>query len=182
MAERKLLGRLYTRGEPRAVRFGGPQSTRTTLCIADMLRDILEDMVAEDTAADGTEPVGWSKSELARQLKMPLSSLSHILKGTRQASLETLERLAALQNSNDPITVLLTHSIYADSRLRDDLESGINPWADLRIRGNTTSDQRERIGRALEAAAAAGGDEEFTQLAELVGKSYAKRPRDSRKR
>lgn len=181
MAERKVIGRNYVKWEPRTVRFGGPKSERTTVCIADVLRDILGEMVAEEPTADGTEPVGWSMSELARQLEMPLSSLSHILKGTRQASLETLERLTALQNS-DPITVLLTHPRYMDTRLRQDLEAGVNPWADLRIRGNTTSDQRERLGRALEAAAASGGVDRMIEMIEILGRTFAERPRDPRKK
>ena len=40
MSERKVVGK-WERNKPRTVRFGPPRDDRTTLCLADMCRDIM---------------------------------------------------------------------------------------------------------------------------------------------
>ncbi len=172
MAERKVLGK-FERGKPRTVRFGPPGDDRTTLCVADVLRDIL-------TGVLESAEIGWCRAEYARQLRMPQSTLNAIVSGTREANLEVLERLAAL-GRQEPLDVFLLHPIFAESRFKEALDAGENPWGDLRIRGNTTDDQRERIGLALEACAAADAVDRLVELIEVFGASMRERP-NSKKR
>jgi len=167
MAERKVLGK-FKRGQPRTVRFGPFGDDRTTVCVADVLRDIL-------TGVLESEQINWSRAEYARQLRMPQSTLNAIVGGTRDANLEVLERLAAL-GRQEPLDVFLLHPIFAESRFKEALDAGENPWGDLRIRGNTTDDQRERIGLALEAAAAADAVDRLVELIEVFGETMRERP------
>ena len=167
MSERKVVGK-WERNKPRTVRFGPPGDDRTTLCLADMCRDIMLNVLE-------SEDIGWSRAEYARQLRMAQSTLTAIVSGNRDANLEVLERLAAL-GRQEPVDVFLLHPAFAQSRFKEALEAGENPWGDLRIRGNTTSDQRERIGRALEACAAADGVERLIEIIEVFGETMRERP------
>ena len=172
MSERKVLGK-YKRNEPRTVRFGPPDDDRTTICISDVLRDIMLSVIESDD-------MNWSRAEYARQLRMAQSTLNAICSGTREANLEVLERLAALQRQ-DPMSVFLVHPALGASHFKKALEAGENPWGDLRIRGNTTSEQRERIGLALEACTAANAVERLVELIEVFGESMRERPTPAKK-
>ncbi len=173
MPERKVLGK-FVRNEPRTVRFGGPDSDRTTLCAADMLRDILANVL-------GSEEVGWTEAEYARQLRMPQTTLNAIVGGKRDANLETLERLAALGRI-DVCDVFLQHAVYHETRFAADLAAGENPWADLRVRGNTTPKQRERLGLALEDAATVDGVEDLIEFVERMAAAFKARAGNGKKR
>ncbi len=172
MAERKVVGK-FEPGKPRTVRFGPPGDERTTVCVADILRDILLGVLE-------SEQVGWSRAEYARQLRMAQSTLNAIVTGAREANLEVLERLAALGRQST-LDVFLLHPLFAESAFKEALDAGENPWGDLRIRGNTTDDQRERIGIALEACAAADAVDRLVELIEVFGASMRERP-NSKKR
>ena len=172
MSERKVQGK-YVRNEPRTVRFGPACDERTTVCLSDVLRDIMLQVLE-------SEDINWSRAEYARQLRMAQSTLNAIVSGTREANLEVLERLAAL-GRQEPMAVLLMHPLFAETHFAKAIKSGENPWGDLRIRGNTTSDQRERIGLALEACTAADAVERLVEIIEVFGDSMRERPNPPKK-
>ena len=79
------------------------------------------------------------------------------------------------------MSVFLVHPEFAASYFKKAYEAGENPWGDLRIRGNTTSEQRERIGLALEACTAANAVERLVELIEVFGQSMRERPTPPKK-
>lgn len=163
-SDRKVIGR-YAAGKPRKVRFSGQSGPMETDCLTDIVRDLLAIRV-NTTVIDGKRArVEWTPSDLARELGMPLSTLSAILNGDREPSLHHLERIAARAKCS-VLEVILMHSNFIPQSIVDDYRAGLNPLADLRYRANLSDEQRERVGLALEKVSAAQKTQELVDIVE----------------
>ena len=143
--DRKVSGR-YVAGKPRTVRFSTATGTRETLCLTDLVREMMASRIT------GTGGTGWTASELARQIGIAPSTLHGITNGDREPNLTHLERLCALANST-VLEVLFATTTFASTEVRAQIERGENPFAEMRLRGNLTDAQLEQVGRVAELAA-----------------------------
>jgi hypothetical protein len=159
-SDRKIQSRAYARQKPRTVRFTFARETRETLCLTDVVRDLMADR-SED------QSTGWNISTLAGQIGIPVSSCHGILIGDREPNLTHLERLCALGRTSLPET-LLTHVAFMTPELLERAVSSEYPFADLRLRGNLTGEQIERIGTAVERCAAQDRTEWLVRLIETA--------------
>jgi hypothetical protein len=158
--DRKLQAPNFTRHKPRRVSFSFSRDTRETTCLTDVVRDLMADR-AEDSST------GWNTSTLATQIGIPISSCHGILNGDREPNLTHLERLCALGRMSLPET-LLTHTTYMPSGMLEFVNSPEKPFTELRLRGNLTGGQIERVGQAVERCAGADRTEWLVRLIETA--------------
>lgn len=112
----------------------------------------------------------WNISTLAKQLNIPVSSCHGVLNGDREPNLTHLERLCALARLQLP-ELLMTHLSFIPQEVLEAHVAGHQPFADLRLRGNLTPDQINRLGIAVERCAGADRIEWLLQLIEAAAES-----------
>ena len=166
-SDRKVIGR-YVYNEARRVRFLTATGVRETTCLTDVVRDLVRSRMETNEFTESGVP--WSASELARQIGIAPSSLHAITNGDREPNLTHLERMCALANST-VLEVLWATPDFLPQAIIDKIQAGENPFADLRLRGNLTEDQIERIGRVAEQAATSGNAEWLVKVLETAAEA-----------
>jgi len=143
-SDRKVIGR-YVYNEARRVRFLTATGVRETTCLTDVVRDLVCS-------------------------RMETNELTQITNGDREPNLTHLERMCALANST-VLEVLWATPDFLPQAIIDKIQAGENPFADLRLRGNLTEDQIERIGRVAEQAATSGNAEWLVKVLETAAEA-----------
>ena len=166
-SDRKVIGR-YVYSAARKVRFSTATGFRETTCLTDVVRDLVRSRMESNEFTESGVP--WSASELARQIGIAPSSLHAITNGDREPNLTHLERMCALGNST-VLEVLWATPDFLPQSVIDKIRAGENPFADLRLRGNLTEDQIERIGRVAERAATSGSAEWVVKVLETAAEA-----------
>ena len=166
-SDRKVIGR-YVYSAARKVRFSTATGFRETTCLTDVVRDLVRSRMESNEFTQSGVP--WSASELARQLGIAPSTLHAITNGDREPNLTHLERMCALANST-VLEVLWATPDFLPQEVIDKIRAGENPFADLRLRGNLTEDQIERIGRVAERAATSGSAEWLVKVLETAAEA-----------
>jgi hypothetical protein len=163
-SDRKIQSRAYKRRQPRTVRFTFARETRETLCLTDVVRDLMADR-SEDSSTN------WRMSTLAKQIGIPVSSCHAILNGDREPNLTHLERLCALGRTSLP-ELLGTHPGFASDGIMNQYLEGEFPFAELRLRGNLTGDQIERLGIAVERCVGVDRTEWLIRAIEAISEGH----------
>ena len=88
------------------MRFGPAYDERTTVCLSDVLRDIMLQVLE-------SEDINWSRAEYARQPDGAEHAERDRQRDARSKSW-VLERLAAL-GRQEPMAVLLMHPLFAET-------------------------------------------------------------------
>ena len=166
-SDRKVIGR-YVYNVARRVRFLTATGVRETTCLTDVVRDLVRSRMETNEFTQSGVP--WSASELARQIGIAPSSLHAITNGDREPNLTHLERMCALANST-VLEVLWATPDFLPQAVIEKIQAGENPFADLRLRGNLTEDQIERIGRVAEQAATSGNAEWLVKVLETAAEA-----------
>ena len=166
-SDRKVIGR-YSHSQARNVRFLTARGVRETTCLTDIVRELMCSRMERNEFTGSGVP--WSASELSRQLGIAPSSLHAITNGDREPNLTHLERICALANST-VLEVLWATPDFLPQSVIDKVQAGENPFADLRLRGNLTEDQIERIGRVAERAATSGNAEWIVKVLETAAEA-----------